>query len=82
MPAAGGGGLEAWGKILVLVGVGLLILGGLVYLAGRAGWSWRPLPGDIVIRKPGLVVFFPIVTMLLISLILTLIWQLVNYLRR
>lgn len=57
---------------------GLLIAAGAVLLA--AGLLWPVLarylgrlPGDIVVRKPGFMFVFPIVTCIVISLILTLI---------
>jgi ABC-type enterochelin transport system permease subunit len=53
------------GIILVIVGVVLLVL-------GRLPWFGR-LPGDIVIERENLKVFIPLGTMLLISLILTLL---------
>lgn len=58
----------------------LIALGALLILAGL-GWSWVKrlplfrLPGDIVISRPGFQFFFPITTMLLISLVVSiLLW--------
>ena len=56
-----------------LIGLGIaLILAGLLwpYLIKL---SLFRLPGDIVIDKPNMKIFFPITSMLLISLILTVI---------
>lgn len=56
----------------------LIAFGVLLILAGLA-WSWLRrlplfhLPGDIVIDRPGFKFFFPITTMLLVSLILSLL---------
>lgn len=58
-------------KALILSGIGLIMLGLL--------WSWvgkipfGHLPGDIVIDRPGLKVYFPITTMLMVSLVLSLV---------
>ena len=58
-------------KILIIVGL-LIVVAGL-------GWPWLSkipfgrLPGDIVIDKPGLKVFFPITSMLLVSGLVSLI---------
>mgnify|MGYP001304114157 FL=1 len=58
-------------RTLLIIGV-LLIL---IYLA----WPWLKhlplgrLPGDIVIERPGYTFFFPITTMILVSLVLSLI---------
>lgn len=56
----------------------LIVLGVVLLLAGLA-WPWLSrlglgrLPGDIVIERAHVRFYFPIVTSLLISLILTLI---------
>jgi ribose/xylose/arabinose/galactoside ABC-type transport system permease subunit len=56
----------------------LITLGALVILAGLA-WPWLRklplfrLPGDIVIDRPGMKLFFPITTMLLLSVVISLI---------
>lgn len=60
-------------KGLVLLGIAILLVGLL--------WSWLSklplgrLPGDIIIDRPGLKVFFPLTTMVLVSgLISLLLW--------
>lgn len=58
------------GKILVLLGLGVAVIGGIVYLLGRSGF--RGLPGDISYQSPHVRVYFPIVTCLLLSAALTL----------
>lgn len=75
-------GLETVGRIVLVVAAVLVVLGIGFILMGRLGWHWRPLPGDIVIRRPGMVFYFPIVTMLVISLVISLIMHLISYLRR
>jgi hypothetical protein len=55
---------------LVLTGIGLLLMLGIPF--GR-------LPGDIVVRRGNVTVYFPIVTSILLSLILTI---LLSWLRR
>lgn len=56
----------------------LVILGTAIILMGIA-WPWLRrlplfrLPGDIVVDRPGFKFFFPITTMLLISLVISLI---------
>jgi hypothetical protein len=56
----------------------LIVLGALLILVG-IGWQWVrrlplfKLPGDIVIDRPGFQFFFPITTMLLISLVISLL---------
>jgi hypothetical protein len=56
----------------------LVILGAVVLFAGVA-WPWLKrlplfrLPGDIVVDRPGFKFFFPLTTMLLLSVVLSLI---------
>ncbi len=56
-----------------------LVLLGTVLLVGGVLWPWVRrlplfrLPGDIVIDRPGMRFFFPITTMLLISVVLSLL---------
>lgn len=82
MADEGASSLLLAGRALLVAGLLIALLGGVLVLMGRYGLHLRPLPGDIVIRRPGLVVYFPLVTMLLISLVVTLILQLLAYLRR
>ncbi len=70
--------LSALGKLLLLTG-GLLAALGLLLLAFEKLPLVGRLPGDIVIKRDGFVFYFPIVTMLLLSLIATL---LLNWLLR
>jgi hypothetical protein len=56
----------------------LLIVVGVLMLAAGVFWPvvsryFGRLPGDIVVRKPGITLAFPIVTCLLLSLLLTLL---------
>ncbi|HXE56586.1 MAG TPA: DUF2905 domain-containing protein [Gemmatimonadales bacterium] len=59
------------GPALVLAGVVLLILGALVWTGGLS-WFGR-LPGDIRVERESVRFYFPIVSSLLISLVLTLV---------
>ena len=68
------------GKTIMIVGGALLVLGALLMLAERAGG--RLLPGDIVIRRGNSTFYFPIVTCILLSILLTLVLYVVNLLRR
>ncbi len=67
--------LSQIGKIVLLVGAALVLLGLLLLLLGRVPYLGR-LPGDIVIRRGPVTIYAPIVTMLLLSLILTILLNL------
>ena len=70
------------GKLLVGLGVLLVVVGALVLLVGRMGLPLGRLPGDIAIRGRHGSFYAPIATCLLISVVLSLLMWLVNYLRR
>ncbi len=70
------------GRWIVGIGVGLLLLGGLLMLAGRLGLPLGRLPGDFLWRGRHSVVFAPLGTSLLLSLLLSLALAAWNYFRR
>ena len=66
------------GKILVGLGAALLTLGLGLMLLERWGMSLGRLPGDLIFRRKNLVVFFPLGSMVLLSLggtLLLYLWQ-------
>jgi hypothetical protein len=65
--------LSTLGKGIVALGVLLLIVGGALWLMGRAGLPLGRLPGDVRIEREGFSCYFPIVTMLLLSIVLTIL---------
>ncbi|HAA08265.1 MAG TPA: DUF2905 domain-containing protein [Syntrophomonas sp.] len=65
-------------RILITLGIVLLIAGFVVLALSRLGITGFRLPGDILIRRENFTFFFPITTMLLISLILTLVFNLLG----
>ncbi len=71
--------LSALGKLLLITGGLLMGLGLLLILFEKIPLLGR-LPGDILIRRDGFTFYFPIVTMLLLSLLATLLLNL--FLRR
>jgi len=75
-------GVEMLGKFLLGFGLLFVLFGGLLILVGKAGLSWKPLPGDIVIRRDNFTFVAPITTSILLSLGLTLLLWLLSLLRR
>ena len=69
--------MNSLGKILLMTGIALLLVGGILIIGERFGLG--KLPGDIFIQKGNFTFFFPIVSTLIISLLLTLI---LNILKR
>jgi hypothetical protein len=67
-------GLEGLGRLLIGGAVVLLVLGGLFFLLGRLGLD--RLPGDLVFKRGGVTVYFPIGLMILLSVIGTIVLNL------
>jgi hypothetical protein len=73
--------LEGLGRTLMLIGGGLLVLGLVIFLASKIPGLGR-LPGDILIERDNLKVYIPLGTMILVSVVVTLILNLLARLRR
>ena len=56
-------GFEGIGRILLIVGIVIVVLGAVFAFGGRIPFLGK-LPGDIFIRKDGMTFYFPIVTSL------------------
>jgi hypothetical protein len=69
-------GFEGIGKVLIIVGLIIVGLGLLLAFGGRIPFLGK-LPGDILIKKDGFSFYFPVVTFLLISAVLTIIINLI-----
>jgi hypothetical protein len=68
-------GFGPLGKMLILLGVFIILIGLLLLVGEKIPWIGR-LPGDIIIRKKNFTFYFPIVTSIIISIILTLLFTL------
>jgi hypothetical protein len=60
------------GKLLIFAGAALAVLGALVWLFSGSGLIGR-LPGDIRIERPGVTCIFPLASMILLSLFLSVV---------
>lgn len=65
------------GKWLLLAGCFLTILGALLWLAGRMGWPLGRLPGDIAVKGERVSFYFPVVTCIVLSVVITLVLNLI-----
>jgi formate hydrogenlyase subunit 3/multisubunit Na+/H+ antiporter MnhD subunit len=70
--------MTEFGKVLIIFGGTLLILGVLLTLSGKIPWLGR-LPGDIVIQRDNFSFYFPLTTSILLSIVLSIIFA---FLRR
>jgi hypothetical protein len=67
------------GPLIVVAGIVIVVLGLLVW-SGGLSWFGR-LPGDIRIERERVHVYFPLVSMLLLSVVLSLVLYLINRFR-
>lgn len=77
-----------FGKLLIGVGVGIVVLGVLVLLADRMpalgnffGWFGK-LPGDISIKRENFSFYFPIGTSIALSILLSLLFYFIGWFLR
>jgi len=68
------------GRLLIIIGFAVIIIGVLVMALGRLGFF--KLPGDFVWGSGNWRVYFPLASSIIISIILTLVLWLINYLRK
>jgi ribose/xylose/arabinose/galactoside ABC-type transport system permease subunit len=64
------------GKLLLVLGGMIVLIGAALLLAGRFNLPLGRLPGDIVYRGKNTVFYFPIVTCIVISVLLSLLFWL------
>ena len=66
------------GRTLIIVGAILIVAGLLFNLGARLPIKLGRIPGDIVVRGKNSVFYFPVVTSLLLSLLLTAVMWLIG----
>jgi hypothetical protein len=64
-----------FGKFLVIIGIAIVVLGIILWSGIGAGFLGK-LPGDIRIERGNSAFYFPIVTCIIISIVLSLIFSL------
>jgi hypothetical protein len=69
-------------RMLVMLGVALVVIGGIVMLLGRTGLPLGRLPGDIVYRGKSTTFYFPLASCILISVVLSIVLFLMGRLKR
>jgi len=67
--------MQDLGRFLIVLGAAAVLIGVLLVLAPRIPWLGC-LPGDVLIRRGTFTFYFPLVTCLVVSIILTLILNL------
>ncbi|WP_341225923.1 DUF2905 domain-containing protein [uncultured Arcticibacterium sp.] len=66
------------GKYIIFAGITILVIGVLVYFFwDKLGWFGK-LPGDLTFEKGNTKIYFPVLTMILVSIVLNLVIYLVR----
>ena len=68
-------GFSDLGKVLIVLGAVIAGIGVLLMVGDKIPWIGK-LPGDIIIRKEKFTFYFPIITCVILSILLTLIFSL------
>ena len=74
--------MQQFGRTLLLLGAVLIVAGALLYFGGKLPFRFGRLPGDIVHRGRNSTFYFPLVSCLVISVLISLILWIINQFRR
>lgn len=66
------------GKLLLIIGVVIALLGAVLLFSGKLNLPIGRLPGDIYYRGKNTTFYFPLATSILLSIILSLIFWLIG----
>jgi Protein of unknown function (DUF2905) len=69
------------GKVLIICGLILVIAGLFIQFGNRIPFFGK-LPGDIVIEKPNFKFYFPLMTSIVVSILLTIIMYIINKMKQ
>jgi hypothetical protein len=70
------------GKMLVLLGGAVVVVGLALILLGRTNLPMGRLPGDIVYRGKNTIFYFPLATSVVISVVLSVLMYFIGKLRK
>jgi hypothetical protein len=68
--------LETIGKLLLIVGGTLALLGGLLWLISKVPFLGH-LPGDMRIERPGFTCLIPLASSIILSIVLTIVLNII-----
>jgi hypothetical protein len=68
------------GKLLIILGIVLVIVGTIITYSDRIPFLGK-MPGDITIEKENFKFYFPITTSILLSILLSIVFYLINRFR-
>jgi hypothetical protein len=70
------------GKLLVLLGGTIVIVGLVLILVGRTNLPIGRLPGDVIYRSKNTTFYFPLVTSIMVSLVLSVLMYVIGRMRK
>lgn len=75
--------LSGMGKLLLVLGIALIIVGGLMILfdklPGGSAFGWLgKLPGDLLFKRDHVTFYFPLATSILVSVALSVVLYLIS----
>jgi hypothetical protein len=71
-----------FGRLLAMLGVALVVIGGIVILLGRTGLPLGRLPGDFLYRGKNTTFYFPLASSILLSVVLSIVLLLIGRMKR
>ncbi len=63
--------MASLGKTIVMMGILLIVVGAILFLGSKLGMG--RLPGDIYYKKENFTFYFPVMTSILVSIVLTIL---------
>lgn len=74
--------MQQIGRTLIILAVVLFVIGLLLVVCGRFSVPFGRMPGDITVQKKNFTVFFPMGSMLIVSIVLSLILNFISRWKR
>lgn len=67
--------MEGLAKLLISMGLVIVLIGTVLFILSKIGLTGLKLPGDIYIKRENFTFYFPVVTCIIISIILSLVFN-------
>jgi hypothetical protein len=74
--------MSEMGRLLIILGIAIVAIGGGLMLLDKAGLPLGKLPGDITYRGKNTTVYFPLASSILLSVVLSIIFFLIGRFKR
>lgn len=63
--------MQETGKYIIYIGIGIILIGAIVYFFGNKFSFFGKLPGDIRVEKENFSFYMPITSMILLSIVIS-----------